>query len=268
MITATLGGLIKDYRIKKRLSQLEISSRIGWKDSTRLSKIEQGRAGRLTRLTLDKVMDALGLNLQEKGQMLLASDIVPTPHEVHQALKKLKGETDDFDCPILIIDVAWNTFYFNNLARKLYGITDKEYSFLEKNRPNWTEMLFLRNSFNNIQMRGGYSEKRLRPYKEHIIDQFKFEQEGNANVVWYRNLLQRLNQNTEFRKLWSEIPMSKENHFYEYECNEFTGNWRGKKETLKFHMYCMHPSFDFRFYVMTHHPADKNTYEFYQKLKD
>jgi len=40
MITATLGGLIKDFRIKKRLSQFDVSLRIGWKDTSRLSKIE------------------------------------------------------------------------------------------------------------------------------------------------------------------------------------------------------------------------------------
>jgi len=51
MLTATLGGLIKDYRIKKRLSQLEVSLRIGWKDTTRLSKIEQGRVGKPIRKT-------------------------------------------------------------------------------------------------------------------------------------------------------------------------------------------------------------------------
>lgn len=267
MLTATLGGLIKDYRIQKRLSQLEVSLRIGWRDSTRLSKIEQGRVGRPTRPTLDKIMGALGLSEHEKGQMLLASGIVPTPREVDQTLKRLKDMLAVFDCPVLVCDVAWNMFYFNNLCQKLYRITDKEYTFLERNKPNWTEMLFLRKSVDNIQIRGGYSEKELRPFKEYQIAHFKFEQEGNTNETWYRKLLQRLSQDEEFRKLWEKIPMAKASHFYEYEFNEFTGDWQGKKETLKFHVLSIHPAFDFRFYIMVHQPSDKNTYEFYQRLK-
>lgn len=78
MVTATLGGLIKDYRIKKRLSQLEVSLCIGWKDTSRLSKIEQGRVGTPTRPTLDKIMDALELNEHERGEMLLVSGTLPT----------------------------------------------------------------------------------------------------------------------------------------------------------------------------------------------
>jgi transcriptional regulator with XRE-family HTH domain len=267
MITATLGGLIKDFRIKKRLSQLKISSRVGWKGSTRLSKIEQGRAGRPTRPTLDKIMVALGLSEQEEGQMLFASGIVPTHHEVDQTLKRLKDSIAAFDCPVLVVDVAWNIFYMNVLCRKLYQITDDDYTFLEKNKPNWMEMLFLRKSIEGIQIRGGYSEKELRPFKEYQIAHFKFEQEDNTDEAWYRKLLRRLNNDNEFRKLWAKTPAAKASHFYEYEFNEFIGNWRGKKETLKFHLFATHPAFDFRFYIQVHQPADNNTYKFYQKFK-
>lgn len=62
--------------------------------------------------------------------------------------------------------------------------------------------------------------------------------------------------------------MAKTSHFYEYEFNEFTNDWQDKKETLKFHVLSIHPAFDFRFYIMIHQPADKNTYEFYHALKD
>ena len=96
MLISTLGGLIKDYRIKKRLSQLEVSLRIGWKDSTRLSKIEQGRVGRPTRPTLDKIMGALSLSEQEKGQMLLTGlrsgkPLEMTPQKYEKLRKDLRA---------------------------------------------------------------------------------------------------------------------------------------------------------------------------------
>ena len=62
MNTASLGGLIKEFRIKKRLSQQDISLLVGWKDTTRLSKIEQGRVGSISSDILGKIMNTLNLN--------------------------------------------------------------------------------------------------------------------------------------------------------------------------------------------------------------
>lgn len=56
MVTATLGGLIKDYRIKKRLSQIDLSLRLGWKDASRISRIEQGRVGKPNRQTAERII--------------------------------------------------------------------------------------------------------------------------------------------------------------------------------------------------------------------
>lgn len=44
-MSATLGGLLKDYRLQKNLSQLEIAFAMGWKEPSRLSRIEQGKIG-------------------------------------------------------------------------------------------------------------------------------------------------------------------------------------------------------------------------------
>lgn len=91
-------------------------------------------------------------------------------------------------------------------------------------------------------------------------------QEGNTNEKWFRRLLSRLSQDINFRKLWSRIPeSSRESHLmYNYEINYFTGNWRGKEETLKFHIFAVYPTFDSRFALLIHQPADENTYRFYQ----
>ena len=82
-MTATLGGIIKDYRIKKRLSQLDLSLRVGWKDTSRLSKIEQGRINKPSRIIVDKIINALGLTEQEKGDFLLAGGYLPTDEEIN-----------------------------------------------------------------------------------------------------------------------------------------------------------------------------------------
>ena len=99
MITATLGGLIKDYRIKKRLSQFDVSLRIGWKDTSRLSKIEQGRVGKPTRETIEKIIKALGLSQYERGSMLLSCGIVPTREEIKNAIFRLRETIGTFKYP-------------------------------------------------------------------------------------------------------------------------------------------------------------------------
>lgn len=265
MLTATLGGLIKDYRIKKRLSQQEVSLRIGWSDCSRLSKIEQGRVGKITKPTLDKIMDALDLGEYERGQMFGVSRILPTHSEVDQALNKLKKEIDYFNCPVLVVDIFWNIFYFNKQCRELYKISNKEYRFLEKNKPNWMEVLFLRKSFNDVKIRGGYSPELILPFDEYQIAHFKFEQQDSIDEPWYRKLLMKLGQDDNFKTLWGKVPMTHSYRFYEYEFNEFTGKWRGKEEILKFHVLSISPVFDSRFWIMIHQPADENTYKFYSK---
>ena len=90
MLLNTLGGLIKDYRIKKRISQLDISLKLGWKDTSRISKIEQGRVGKPNRDTAERLMQALDLTEQERGNFLLVGGYLPTDEEI----KIILNETD------------------------------------------------------------------------------------------------------------------------------------------------------------------------------
>lgn len=265
MFTSTLGGLIKDHRIKKRLSQLEVSLRIGWKDTSRLSKIEQGRVGNPTRETLDKIVNSLQLNEYDRGQMFLATGIVPTIEEINHVVLKVKETMKGFKYPLILVDFAWNTFYFNKPCINLFKLSNEEYRFLEENKLNWLELLFLHKSFKNVKINGGYTEMSMSPSEEYFIRHFKFEQLGNINEKWLRNLLLKLSKDSNFRELWAKIPPSNEDHFYEYEINHFTSNWRGKEETLKFYVFSVRPTFDYRFYLLIHQPADEKTFKFYTK---
>ena len=68
MINSTLGGLIKDYRLQKGISQLDIAFSLGWKETSRLSRIEQGRTEKPDRELLDKIIRALNLEEEEKNK--------------------------------------------------------------------------------------------------------------------------------------------------------------------------------------------------------
>ena len=120
MITATLGGLIQDYRIKKRLSQFDVSLRIGWKDTSRLSKIEQGRVGKPTRETIEKIIKALELNQQEKGQLLYAGGYLPTDEEIEDIIKKVRTKIDSWRYPAYLLDFSWRMLYTNGITTHVF----------------------------------------------------------------------------------------------------------------------------------------------------
>ena len=66
-MSASLGGLLKDYRLQKNLSQLEIAFSLGWKDTSRLSRIEQGRIDKPQRKLIDKICQIMELKREEKN---------------------------------------------------------------------------------------------------------------------------------------------------------------------------------------------------------
>ena len=264
MLTATLGGVIKDYRIKKRLSQLEVSLRTGWKDTTRLSKIEQGRVGVPTRVTVEKIMKALALTKKEKADMLMAANIVPTKKEAANTLQKLEAYLRNIPFPIILFDFAWHVYFFNSLARELFHLTNKEYQFIVKKNLNWFELQFGYDFLGKVHMRGGYLKSDLQPFKEYIVEHFKYGHEETIMEKGFQKMLASLSQKSdEFRKLWAKTKPATENRFYDYEINEFTSTWKGKKRTLTFHVYSVRPAFDFRFIFLIHQPADWETTKFY-----
>lgn len=264
MLTATLGGLIKDYRIKKRLSQQTIALRIGWSDTTRLSKIEQGRVSKPTRETLDKVMKALDLSEQEKGQMLLASKILPTQQEFQRVVNRLKPVISNYRYPLILVDFAWYVAFFNAGAQELFELTSQEIREIEKKKPHWFEVFFNRKKFKAVEIKGGTNEKAILGFAEHEIALFKYEQSLNTNESWFLNLLSKMSKNAYFSDLWRRIKAYQQEHLlYEYEVNTFKGIYRGQERNLSFHVTSIHPTFDFRFYLLMHFPADEVTTKFY-----
>lgn len=269
MLTATLGGLIKDHRLKKRLSQLQVSLRIGWSDATRLSKIEQGRVVKPTRKTLDRIMDALELDVHQKGEMLRVGTGIPERDESDLVIVQLTEGIKSVDYPVLIVDTFWTTYFVNQHFKKLWNLSDEAVQYINDKHPNWLELLFLTNHLNNVQVQAGYSKDRLHSFKEYQIAQFKYEQLDFVSETWFLKLIQTLSTNKEFEDLWNKTqPMNRAEHlWYDYEFNVISGNWDGKDKSLTFHVCTMRPTFDPRFNYITHFPADRHSLEFCSTVK-
>src|SRR5258706_10528973 len=88
-MSATLGGLIKDLRLQKNISQLEIAFALGWKEPSRLSRIEQGKNASPPRFLIENIMDAMKLTEEERYHLLMAGNYMPTDEEVEKARQKI-----------------------------------------------------------------------------------------------------------------------------------------------------------------------------------
>ncbi len=198
---STIGGLIKDYRIRKRLSQIELSLKIGWNDSTRLSRIEQERAGTPERETVDKIISALGLNTQERGEFLLAGGYLPTEEEVELMVAQYKQRILDWRYPAYLMDFSWRILFLNKSTIDVFHFSRD----LLTGKP-----LFQLNLLDNIIMPlevevfKGDDKDSLLPLNRVLVSQFKAEHLGQENDKWYKQLVSNYLKNKNFYYLWEK----------------------------------------------------------------
>src|SRR3989344_8991963 len=112
-MSATLGGYIKDLRLQKNISQLEIAFALGWKEPSRLSRIEQGRVGKPKRKLLDKIMDTMNLKVEERNHLLLVGNYIPTEEEVGFMAGLVKEELTKWKFPVVIFGFTWRLIKAN-----------------------------------------------------------------------------------------------------------------------------------------------------------
>jgi transcriptional regulator with XRE-family HTH domain len=119
---APVGSLLREWRTRRRVSQLELSSETGV--STRhLSFIETGRS-RPSRDMLMRLSEHLDLPLRERNSLLLAAGYAPeyaqTPlsaasmRDVRLSLQSLVDAHQP--CPALAADHVWNLVLANDAA--------------------------------------------------------------------------------------------------------------------------------------------------------
>jgi len=123
-----MSGTLANLRKQRRVSQLELSLRAGV-SQRHLSCIETGRS-RVGRDTLIALLDALGANLQERNQALLAAGYAPAHAErsldapemslVRSAIEQLLQAHDP--TPALVLDGEYNVVMANRGLRYLLDL--------------------------------------------------------------------------------------------------------------------------------------------------
>ena len=256
MFTATLGGLIKDYRLRKRLLQLEVSLNIGWRDTTRLSKIEQGRVGKPTRETVEKIIKALELTDQEKGEFLYMGGYLPEDTEIKEALKDLAKRAEQWPYPAYVMDFTWRLLYSNNLNYKVFNLPLSLKKFVEQNHPSVLMYPFLPKEQFPAEVQKGEDEKHLRSFQVAQIAAFKTETHQFQNESWYKKTVGEMMKFEAFRKLWPEISQ-KDYHkkLLDYEYKRIIITRNGKKHSKDFYIFTAKLINDPRFQIVLYYPV-------------
>jgi transcriptional regulator with XRE-family HTH domain len=121
------GPVLREMRRHRRLSQLELSLRVGV-SQRHLSCLETGRAAP-SRAMLLALLDALDAPLPERNRALLAAGYAPQFVErglddpqmapVRQAIDHLLAAHEP--APALVLDAGWNLLRTNAAAQRLVG---------------------------------------------------------------------------------------------------------------------------------------------------
>jgi transcriptional regulator with XRE-family HTH domain len=141
MVAATVprgaGARVRVLRGARRLSQLELSMRVGV-SQRHLSWIETGRA-RPSREMLLALLDALDAPLTERNDALLAAGYAPAFAQraldsaemkpVRDAVQHLLAAHDP--APALVLDASWNVVEVNRGMRRLAGLLGLDPAILD-----------------------------------------------------------------------------------------------------------------------------------------
>lgn len=265
MINSTLGGLIKDYRLQKGLSQFDIAFALGWKETSRLSRIEQGRTERPPRELLDKIISAIGLKEEEKNTLLLTGNYLPTEEEILKVKEETAKILQEWPYPVVVIDFSWRVIDKNRHACELFGMPPASAKNIYKSQTRVLDVLF--GFFQNRNQDNSSGDKKenpmLRPLSE-IIAQFKYEQRHRTKEKWFIEHVRRLMNNDFFRELWVEVNVRDMHNVVlgKHAIKQFI-NPKDKNKIFNFYLFIVPVINDPRFEVELHVPVDLETYNAY-----
>ncbi len=268
-MNSTLGGLIKDYRLKKRLSQYDVSLKLGWSDTSRLSKIEQGRVSKPKRETINRLIDALELEEYEKGDFLYTGGYLPTDEEIEMALSLVKTRIDGWQYPAYLMDFSWRLLYCNIPNLQAINFGNEALEFVNTSKTSILEYSVMPEDQFPCVVEKGDDENSLKPFAVAQIASFKTENHRFQNEDWYKKLVKKLMTYETFKKLWPTISNTnyqKKLQDYEFKRTTFIRN--GKSVVLNFHMYTSKIINFPQLQIVLYHPADEFTTVYFKTLQN
>lgn len=264
-MSATLGGLMKDYRLQKNISQMEIAFAMGWTEPSRLSRIEQGTTKKPSREIVDRLIQILKLDRFEKGQLLLAGGYLPTRQEIEEISLETQSLLDNWSYPAYLFDFSWRLINWNKHAARVYAIDSKMAKFIKQNLPWATGLLFDQNFFQNKYLK---DKKEIETWHNLLLEKlvkFKYLNRTRAGEKWYQELIGKMMKNKLFAELWQKVHLLPEKTgIIDYERKTLIDPQNTNKR-FSFHLFRSQLLQDMRFEIIYHIPADSETLNFFSK---
>lgn len=265
-MSATLGGLIKDYRLQKNISQLEISFALGWTESSRLSRIEQGVTEKPKRDIVDKIIQAMRLTEEEKNQLLFTGGYLPTDEEIELFRKKIGPRMEEWPYPASAMDFSWRVVYDNQILYSMFNVSKKQADAIRRDKPHILELVFDPRFILNHPKNESEKKKR-HEFLIRMLSHFQHAQKTRTREKWYQNLIKRMMNNELFKQLWSE---SQNYVSVTYDVANYSPKFgipSKEGQILNLYMFIVPVLKDSRFTIEFHTPADKETFEYFKKIK-
>lgn len=263
-MSATLGGLLKDYRLQKNLSQLEISFAMGWKEPSRLSRIEQGKVETPPRELLDRLMEVMELKKHEKGNLLLAAGYLPTDEEIENIKQEIDPIIQDWPYPVEVMDFSWRLLHWNKPITLIYKQDKNTEIKTHKNHPRILELIFDPNFIQNKCLK----DKEMEEWHNFLLQLLvimKTSFQKWTKEKWYLDFIRKMMNNDLFRNLWVQAKIPQEVEGF---CSYYKKSLVNPEDTnkrLNFYIFDTTLIQDPRFITSFHTPADAQTYNFFQQ---
>lgn len=263
-MSATLGGLLKDYRLQKNLSQMEIAFSLGWRDASRLSRFEQGRVENPSRELLDRIIELMGLKEEEKNHLLYTGNYLPTKEEIEEVRKKTDPIIQKWPYPAIVLDFSWRIIRQNKTSLILHKIDSKAKKKIEEELLSVIEILFDPNFAHNKYLKEE-EFKKWHGWLLEVIIHYKYAQKNRTKEKWYVELIKKMMKNELFRKLWKEAQLTELDQIVtNYGC-KFLISPEDKNKRLNFNFFIVPFLKDPRFNIEFFAPSDIETFKYFSR---
>ncbi len=263
VLQASLGGLLKDYRLQKNIPLLEVALDLGLEDSKLLDELENGYV-KPDRNILDRICKALSLKDQEKNYLLLVGDFLPTQEEMRKIAIKVQPTLDSWPYPATLLDYSWRVVSDNVMNAQMWGIPLPVRSQINATNPRVIELLFNRD-IPAIKLIKGEDLIKWQEWLTDVLVYFRFAQQNRQNSDWYIDFLRKMMKSESFRDSWAKsMSVDKEtivtNHglkfIYSTEEKQYINVFYSVVPLLS----------DPRFSIEFHSPVDLKSFKFFQKI--
>ncbi len=267
IMQSSLGGLIKDFRNQKNISQIELSYSLGWDNNSMLDSLENGKSNsKPDKKIIDKISNILGLNNIEKNQLLLVGNYLPSQEEIESIREKVKPVLNNWQYPAVLLDFSWRIIDQNYPNVRMYQLDQNLIDYIKNQKPTVLEIIFNNKFLANKYFKG----EELREWKlwlNKVIINYRFSNQSRNKESWYIERLRNLMKNKLFLEIWSNLDYNSiSDVVVTKHGTKFFINPEDNRKRFKMHFFIVPLLEDPRFEIEYYTPADDISHKYFQNL--